>query len=153
MAVPRYSQEEFWSRIIDLEGREIKSLTGRRSHRVVSIDNNRKRYRVAYSNSNNKPWVYLDKLYPVYERLYAHGILARSDSPWKGPPGGAALAILPQIDKAVQPQGGSLYVSETVTEPVNVEDGDLTNKQIDDLLQEGRLRIGMVATDTRLAAR
>lgn len=117
--MPQLSQDEVWTRVRNLDGQRIKSLTGASSHRINALDDSDRRYEVQY-NSGNTAIVSLDELYALYGELYAHGSLTNSymnenvhrilgwDS-WNRP-GSAMLAILPLIDEAIQIERGSLRI-------------------------------------------
>jgi len=117
--MPRLSQGEVWTRVRDIDGQRITSLTGSSSHRVALVGEAERRYEVQY-NSGNTAIVGLDELYALYSELYAHGSLTNSymrdnvrrilgwDS-WNRP-GSAMFAILPLIDDAIQIVGGSLRI-------------------------------------------
>ena len=117
--MPRLSQDEVWTRVRDIDGQRITSLTGSSSHRVALVDEAERRYEVRY-NSGNTAIVGLDELYALYSELYAHGSLTNSYlrdnvhrtlgwNSWNRP-GSAMFAILPLIDDAIQIVGGSLRI-------------------------------------------
>jgi transcriptional regulator with XRE-family HTH domain len=117
MNTPRFSFQEISTRVAGLRGSHVSSLTGRSSHRIVSVDPTKREYEIEYV-SGNRLMVSMDDLYALYRELYARGSLDGSYvsknvqrilgwSNWHAP-GRTLFAILPLIDDSIRVAGGAL---------------------------------------------
>lgn len=119
MSAPRFSIEEVVAVVSNLEGETIRSLTGRSSHVVKSVDKASLTYEIEYESGNRKT-IKVEELYTLYAHLYAHNKLTNEYMlenheevlGWKHwhAPGSAMLAILPHIDDKIRYEGANLYL-------------------------------------------
>jgi len=112
-----------WDQIRELSGRgeKISAIVYRQyKHTVVALDETRHRYIIQYENTGRRKPVPLDKLYAIYEELYANGWIDRAYMKahcqrllgWKRlhAPGAAMRSILPLLDDNIQVQDRKLVV-------------------------------------------
>jgi len=118
---PRYSLQEIWNKIPSLykEGTIIHSLTGRKYHHIIWIDETTQQYKIKYESGNTKK-ISIEDLYVLYSELYKIGSLTNSYmqqhcerlldwSKWHAP-GSAMFALLPFLDDNIQVQKGELHI-------------------------------------------
>jgi transcriptional regulator with XRE-family HTH domain len=117
MNKPRFSLEEVCASVAGLLGSRVTTLTGKSSHRIVSVDPAKMEYEIEYA-SGNRVLVRLRDLYALYRELYTRGSIDRSYVSknvksilgWKTwhVPGCALLAILPHVDNSIRRDRGAL---------------------------------------------
>jgi len=123
MARPRYSKTELWDQIREVYGRgeKISAIVYKQyRHTVVALHETRPRYIIQYENTGRCKSVQLDKLYAIYEELYANGWIDRAYTEahcqrllgWKRvhAPGAVMRSILPLLDDNIQVQERKLVV-------------------------------------------
>ena len=114
--------EQLWDKFLGVTSRmsQIKSLTGRSWHKIISVDSSNREYRIAYPTGNQKN-ISFKELYEMYCELMDNGYL---DCPymaknyrkvlkrWKAwtAPGSAMLAILPLLDERIRVDGGKIFL-------------------------------------------
>jgi hypothetical protein len=123
MPLPRFSEEDLWTRVRQLHRTRAPFTSVVRRHRytIADVDDSTRSYMVRYRSGNTKS-IPISDLFAFYKELYRLGRLPRGyiraygrriigHNRYSHAPGATIYAILPKLDDAIRvEEGGHLSI-------------------------------------------